>query len=129
MKNIQKINRALIFSLSSLFLSVTMQAQSLALHVNKVNNIDNSSSKRSQSSTVEKVDYNLWEVLLKKNVNAKGVVNYKAFKNDGEKLNDFLRQLSRTKINYTWKKEDKIAFWINVYNCLLYTSPSPRDRG
>ena len=90
------------------------KAQTLAVHVNHVSNQSSTNLKNFES--VEKLNYDLWEVLLKKNVTSKGVVNYKAFKKDSEKFNDFLRELSRTKITSAWTKQDKMAFWINVYN-------------
>ncbi len=64
----------------------------------------------------EKVDYVIWKSLLQKNVLANGKVNYQGFKNDLPKLNKFLRILSNAKINNTWSKYDKIAYWINLYN-------------
>jgi len=64
----------------------------------------------------EKVDYTIWKSLLQKNVLANGKVNYTGFKDDISKLNTFLRSLSNTKITSSWTKNDKMAYWINVYN-------------
>lgn len=107
-------NIALTLVLGLFVNSYTSNAQTLAVHVNHVS--DKSSSNLKDFPTKEKLNYNLWEVLLNKNVTSKGIVNYKAFKKDSEKLNDFLRQLSRAKITTAWTKNDKIAYWINVYN-------------
>jgi len=64
----------------------------------------------------EKLNYVNWKGLLQKNVSAKGKVDYVGFKRDAKDFNEFLRQLSSTKITSAWSKEDKIAYWINVYN-------------
>ena len=104
-----------IIVLSAILLfSFGAQAQSL---VSIVNHTENNSYNSSRSKKInEKVNYDLWGVLLKKNVNPKGVVDYEGFKKDSDKFNEFLRQLSRVKINSSWTKADKMAFWINVYN-------------
>lgn len=64
----------------------------------------------------EKVDYTNWKELLKRNVTVRGGVNYKGFKYDSKKFNDFLASLSVIRIDNTWTIKDQIAFWINVYN-------------
>ena len=64
----------------------------------------------------EKVNYDLWEVLLQKHVSSDGQVNYEGFKKDSSKFNEFLRIISKTRINSSWSKRDKMAFWINAYN-------------
>ena len=64
----------------------------------------------------EKVNHSTWSGLIKMNISPKGVVNYNAFKKDISKLNKYLRELSETKITPSWTKNDKIAYWINVYN-------------
>ena len=89
-------------------------AQSIVTYVNTVS--QPSVTKRVKQKAIEKVNYDLWAVLLKKNVSATGVVNYEGFRKDSDKFNDFLRQLSKVKINTTWTKSDKMAYWINVYN-------------
>ena len=112
----------IIITLSA-FLSISFNAQAQALvSYSSVNQseyeYENSTkkAKRNQLKVSEKVNYDLWEVLLKKNVSATGVVNYEGFRRDSDKFNDFLRQLAKVKINTTWTKSDKMAYWINVYN-------------
>ncbi len=63
-----------------------------------------------------KVDYSIWSMLLKKNIDTNGHVNYKNFKKDKQMFNKFLNILSNTKIDNNWTTNQKIAFWINVYN-------------
>ena len=64
----------------------------------------------------EKVDHTTWSNLIQMNISQKGIVDYDAFKKDVSKLNDYLRTLTDTKITPAWTKNDKIAYWINVYN-------------
>jgi len=63
-----------------------------------------------------KVNYSIWEMMLKMYIDVKGNVNYKKFKENEEMLDDFLEVLAETKIDKSWTEKDKIAFWINVYN-------------
>jgi hypothetical protein len=57
-----------------------------------------------------------WDVLLKKYVSATGKVNYKGFKADKSKLEDYLKILSNNAPESSWSKEEQMAFWINTYN-------------
>lgn len=54
--------------------------------------------------------------LLKKNVDSKGLVDYKAIKANKEKLQDYLDLISKDKPADDWSKDEKMAFWINAYN-------------
>lgn len=64
----------------------------------------------------EHLTHKSWNDLLQKNVNDAGHVNYKSFKEDEEKLNDYLRVLSKNHPDKSWDKNDRLAFWINAYN-------------
>lgn len=57
-----------------------------------------------------------WDKLLKKHVNASGLVDYKGFKKDEGQLNIYLKMLSDNAPQDTWSENDKKAFWINAYN-------------
>lgn len=57
-----------------------------------------------------------WDKLLKKHVDAKGMVNYKGFKQDKSELNAYLKLLSENPPQKNWSKEDQMAYWINAYN-------------
>lgn len=63
-----------------------------------------------------KVDYSIWKIILKKYIDKKGNVDYKLLKRDEKVLDEFVEELQDVKINGTWTDNDKIAFWINVYN-------------
>ncbi|CAM1359356.1 DUF547 domain-containing protein [Tenacibaculum xiamenense] len=54
--------------------------------------------------------------LLKKHVDTKGNVNYKAFKNDEAKLQDYLSYLAKTSPQKSWSAAKTKAFWVNAYN-------------
>ena len=57
-----------------------------------------------------------WDKLLKKHVNAAGMVNYKGFQNDKAELNAYLKTLSDNAPQKNWNENDQKAFWINAYN-------------
>ena len=57
-----------------------------------------------------------WDKLLKKHVDAKGMVNYKGFKQDKSELGAYLKLLSENPPQKNWSKEDQMAYWINAYN-------------
>lgn len=64
----------------------------------------------------EYLTHSTWTSLLKKHVDTKGHVDYKGFKADEAKLDTYLAVLSKNPPTSSWKKEDKLAFWINAYN-------------
>lgn len=57
-----------------------------------------------------------WDRLLKKHVNAAGLVNYKGFQRDKGELDAYLKLLSDNAPENSWNKNDQKAFWINAYN-------------
>lgn len=57
-----------------------------------------------------------WSALLQKNVNANGDVNYKAFINDKKELEAYLTLLQKNAPAKNWSKNDKLAYYINLYN-------------
>lgn len=71
-----------------------------------------------QIEIAEVFDHNSWNTLLQKHVSNKGNVNYKGFKNNRKDLVNYIALLSKFMPNNTWKKEDKLAYWINAYNAL-----------
>ncbi|RTQ47485.1 DUF547 domain-containing protein [Hymenobacter gummosus] len=61
-------------------------------------------------------DHSAYDRLLKKYVDAKGLVNYKAWKADQQGLNQYLARLSQNPPAATWPQAEQIAYWINAYN-------------
>ena len=62
------------------------------------------------------LSHNPWDKLLKKNVNASGIVNYKNFQKDKTELDAYLKILNENPPQSSWSKNDQKAFWINAYN-------------
>lgn len=76
-----------------------------------------SCSAQSWKSSSTQPSYEIWDALLHKYVNDKGMVNYKGFIHDKAKLDKFLHQLSTHAPNpETWSKNERMAYWINAYN-------------
>ncbi|MBZ9731509.1 DUF547 domain-containing protein [Salegentibacter sp. JZCK2] len=63
-----------------------------------------------------KLDHGIWDRLLKKHVKENGMVDYKGFKNDREKLDKYLKKLSDQKPDNTWSTQELLAYYINLYN-------------
>ena len=66
----------------------------------------------------EYFDHSVFNNLLQKHVSAGGNVNYNGFKSDRTALRNYITSLGENTPNETWKKEDKLAYWINAYNAL-----------
>nr|WP_254448821.1 DUF547 domain-containing protein [Spirosoma rhododendri] len=58
----------------------------------------------------------IWDGLLKKHVDGRGLVDYKGLKRDEALLNQYLDLLSRTPPAASWSVNEKMAYWINAYN-------------
>ncbi len=54
--------------------------------------------------------------LLQKHVTTTGIVDYKSFKNDEAKLDNYISYLEKTSPTNSWSKNKQKAFWINAYN-------------
>lgn len=57
-----------------------------------------------------------WNTLLNKHVDEAGNVDYKGFKSEEKALNEYLTVLSKNHPDNSWKRNDRLAFWINAYN-------------
>ena len=64
------------------------------------------------------LDHKLWSELLSKHVSKSGEVNYKSFKKDSVKLRDYISYLSKNIPSDSATKNEKLAYWINLYNAL-----------
>lgn len=61
--------------------------------------------------------HRVWDRLLKKHVDAQGMVDYEGFVRDRQQLQQYLRLLSNTAPDpITWSEEEQLAYWINAYN-------------
>jgi hypothetical protein len=54
--------------------------------------------------------------LLQKHVTKDGIVDYKSFKVDESKLDNFIAYLEKTSPEKSWSENKQKAFWINAYN-------------
>ncbi|WP_431125400.1 DUF547 domain-containing protein [Flagellimonas flava] len=57
-----------------------------------------------------------WGKLLKKHVDDLGNVNYSGFQKEVSQLDAYLKELSQNAPNSEWTKNQKLAFYINLYN-------------
>ncbi len=62
------------------------------------------------------VDHSSWDSLLKKNVSSAGKVNYKGMKVSISILEKYLNLLKENPPKEEWSKNEKLAYWINLYN-------------
>ncbi len=62
------------------------------------------------------IDHTTWSQLLKKHINAKGMLNYKGMQADMPKFNEYLAMLSANEPNKKWSVNERLSFWINAYN-------------
>lgn len=61
-------------------------------------------------------EHTIWNNLLQKYVDDDGNVNYKGIKKDVARLDDYLDYLSKNPPSTTWSKNEKLAYFINLYN-------------
>ncbi len=64
----------------------------------------------------DKPNHDYFDALLQKYVSGDGTVNYKGFKADDHKLEDYLSQLKNNPVHPDWSRNEKLAYWINAYN-------------
>lgn len=62
------------------------------------------------------VSHAIFDGLLKKHVDEKGMVDYKGLKKDEKDLKRYLDLLSKNAPQSNWSKDEQLAFWINAYN-------------
>jgi len=65
---------------------------------------------------VQSINHDNWDSLLKKYVDDSGNVDYKNFKNDLGQLLGYLDYLAKNPISNTAQKEERLAYYINLYN-------------
>jgi hypothetical protein len=70
----------------------------------------------SQFSIAGQPNHDNWSNLLKKYVSSEGKVNYKGFKKEESKVDDYIADLKKNDIESSWSSNEKKAYWINAYN-------------
>lgn len=63
-----------------------------------------------------KADHSNWDGLTQKYVDATGKVNYKGMKAELSKIKIYLEHLKNNSPKKEWSKNEKLAYWINLYN-------------
>jgi len=61
-------------------------------------------------------NHEAWNALTKKYVSTSSKVNYKGMKADLSKITTYLEHLKNTSPKNDWSKNEKLAYWINLYN-------------
>lgn len=62
------------------------------------------------------LDHSTWNSLLQKHVAKDGMVDYKGFRKDREKLDEYLKMLSDQNPDENWSTAELLAYYINLYN-------------
>jgi len=68
------------------------------------------------NNSEEKPNHSDWTNLLAKYVKDGGLVDYKGFLKDKDKLNAYADYLSANAPADDWSEQEQIAYWINAYN-------------
>lgn len=76
----------------------------------------NNKKRTGESTDALVTDHSEWDELLKRHVDDAGNVNYKKFKNDMAALEAYLDYLSRNAPVDPTDKNEKLAYYINLYN-------------
>jgi len=67
-------------------------------------------------TNAQNFDHSKWSTLLQTHVSNNGNVDYNGFKNNEERLDDYLEYLTTNQPNANSSKNEKLAYWINAYN-------------
>jgi len=70
----------------------------------------------SQSSDFH--NHSSYNTLLKKYVTSEGAVNYNGIKSEAKVLSNYIETLKSNAPKSSWSRENKLAYWINLYNAL-----------
>ncbi|MDC7994235.1 DUF547 domain-containing protein [Altibacter sp. HG106] len=70
----------------------------------------------STANSAINVDHSAWDTLLKKHVDANGLVDYQGMKADRAALNAYLQELSSYDPSNDWSVQELLAYYINLYN-------------
>ena len=107
----QRISFALLATFASVFATSSVRAEETAGKQWSAN----------QQISIDSVDHQVFDQLLKKYVNKDGRVNYKAWHasaSDRQSLTDYLAHLSQANSNTPAERNAKLAYWINAYNAV-----------
>ncbi|WP_298544623.1 DUF547 domain-containing protein [uncultured Aquimarina sp.] len=72
-----------------------------------------------KAQTQEIVDHSAWDQILVLNVTDNGLVDYDGVTNDVIVFYKYFRYLQNISPEDHWSKDEKIAYWLNVYNATV----------
>ncbi len=72
-----------------------------------------------QINSQETVDHSPWDQILVLNVTEDGLVDYDGVTNDVIVFYKYFRYLQNVSPENHWSKEEKLAYWLNVYNATV----------
>jgi len=61
-------------------------------------------------------NHEVWNSILKNNVSSSGKVNYVSMKSKLSEIESYISTLESFSDQSTWSKNEKLAYWINLYN-------------
>ncbi|MDG5490251.1 DUF547 domain-containing protein [Psychroserpens sp. SPM9] len=91
-------------------------AKGLPIKEVKAPTTTNINSTSNTSTTEALLDHSSWDALLKKYVAKNGDVDYKGFKSDAQKLDEYINYLASKVPEKNWNLNEQLAYFINVYN-------------
>jgi len=62
------------------------------------------------------ISHSLWNDLLKKYIAENGLINYKGFISERQKLDEYTSLLSSNPPSIHWSQNEQLVYWINAYN-------------
>lgn len=68
------------------------------------------------TTDTEPPSHQLFDELLKKHVDAEGLVDYRGLATERARLKSYLDLLTKSAPNDQWTEDEKLAYWINAYN-------------
>ncbi|TVZ53079.1 DUF547 domain-containing protein [Dokdonia sp. Hel_I_53] len=72
----------------------------------------------SKKDTLNTLNHDLFNALLRAHVNSNGDVNYNGFKKNWSKLTAYIANLGANLPTDEWSKNKKLAYWMNAYNAM-----------
>ena len=68
--------------------------------------------------TIQTIDHNNFDALLKKYVTTDGHVNYAGLKKERKTLSSYIELIKDNAPDESWSKNDKLAYYMNAYNAM-----------
>ncbi|MFK7947007.1 MAG: DUF547 domain-containing protein [Saprospiraceae bacterium] len=82
----------------------------------KLDKIAPTKKKAKTKKASNKPSHSAFNTLLGKYVTSSGTVNYAGFKSQKSALDSYLKDLEENPVQSSWSKNEKMAYWINLYN-------------